>query len=78
LQIPQIEVANFAKCDQIHLGVGPGGRGAAVTQVVANLLERQALRDEAGGAGMAERVRTNLNAKCCKSSADDLVDAVGR
>lgn len=48
-----------------------------MTQVVVDLLEGQAVGDEAGGAGVAQRVRADRNAKYHKPLANDAVDRAG-
>src|ERR1700691_1708513 len=80
LEVPQVEVANFAERRDVHLGVGSGRRCAATPQVVADLLEGKAISKKPRCAGMPQRMRSRvsgLDAKCDKLAIGNVVETAG-
>ena len=80
LEVPQVEVADFAEGHDVHLGVGAGRRRAAMPQVVADLLEGKAIGKKLRRAGMPQRMRSRvsgLDAKRDKLAIGNVVEAAG-
>lgn len=60
----EVEVGHCAQANQIHFGVGPGGIGVAVSEVITDLFEREAFGQKMAGTGMPERRDRDVSSEC--------------
>src|SRR5260370_956442 len=61
IQVPQCEVRHLTQARDIDLGIGGRDLGSAMSEMVPNFLERQALRQQASSAGVPKGVRAMLS-----------------
>jgi hypothetical protein len=70
---PQVKIRHLSQPRQVDPGIGAGGIGASVTEVVADFLQAQPLSKEVRRASVAKTmgtVRGGLDAQCVQSAAD--------
>src|ERR1700733_1227997 len=78
LEVSQVEGGDLAERRHVYFGVDTGRRRTAVSQMITDLLERQASGEEACRTGMAQGVPApvgRLDSESDKSTIGDIVDA---
>src|SRR5262249_5525423 len=80
-QPSQVKIRYLSQPRQVDPGIGPGGIGASVAEMVADLLQAQPLSKEVRRASVAKTmgaVRCSLDAQCVQSAADHVMKAAWR
>src|SRR5262249_23193674 len=74
----QVKIRYLSQPRQVDPGIGPGGIGASVAEMVADLLQAQPLSKEVRRASVAKTmgaVRGSLDAQCVQSAPDHVLKA---